>query len=56
MKGTLKKGIATFALAGMIASLPLSLAACTTAQQESMNDIGDGYVVLNDEHPNIYIT
>ncbi len=54
MKGTLKKGIATFALAGMIASLPLSLAACTTAQQESMSDIGEGYVILNDENPNIY--
>lgn len=56
MKGTLKKGIATFALAGMIASISLSLVACSgyTAQQDSMSDIGEGYVILNDENPNIY--
>lgn len=54
MKGRLKKGFALLSLAATITFTATGLFACSNAETDIMETIGNGFIILNDQHPNIY--
>ncbi len=54
MKGKLKKGITILSLASVMAFAGTSLSACSDAENDNLETIGNGYIILNDKHPDVY--
>ena len=54
MKGNLKKGITMLSLAAVMTFAAAGLTACATEENDRMEEIGNGYIILNDQHPEVY--
>lgn len=50
----IKKGFALLSLAATITFTATGLSACSNAETDIMETIGNGFIILNDQHPNIY--